>query len=65
MTESDWEFFRFRALKAVGLLGHKKANEAYAQAWKHGYEGGADEVLAHLEDIAGMILGDHMTGSTQ
>ena len=52
------ELFRVQAIRAVGLEGHPKANELYAQAWKNGHEGGEDEVLCHLADLAEIELGE-------
>lgn len=52
----DWEKFRGMALVETGLEGHPRADEAYALAWKTGHEGGKEEVLFHLRDIAKMIL---------
>ena len=54
----DYELFRIQALKAVGLWGHPKANDLYEVAWASGYEGGKDEVLCHLADLAEMWLGE-------
>ena len=51
----DHEQFREEALKAVGLWGHPKANEIYAQAWK-AHEFGLDEVMEHLEGLAEIEL---------
>lgn len=56
MDATAWELFRIQAIKAVGLEGHPNADEAYSLAWKHGHEGGRDEVLNHLADIAESIL---------
>jgi hypothetical protein len=56
MNATDWELFRLQALKAVGLDGHPNANEAYILAWKNGHEGGREEILNHLADIAESIL---------
>jgi hypothetical protein len=56
LSPTDWEIFKFQAIKAVGLEGHPNAEAAYQLAWKNGHEGGKDEVLVHLWDIAESIL---------
>lgn len=53
---TEWELFKMQAIKATGLYGHPKAEEAWDLAWQTGHEGGKDEVLIHLADIAEMIL---------
>jgi hypothetical protein len=54
----NWEEFRTDAIKDAGLEGHPKAEYAYVLAWRGGWEGGPLEVMAHLRDIAKMLLGD-------
>ena len=56
MDAIDWELFKIQAIRAVGLEGHKDAEEAYSLAWKNGHEGGKGEVIIHLCGIAEMIL---------
>ena len=56
MDGTDWEIFRIQAIKAAGLEGHPKANELYEVAWGSGHEGGRDEVLIHLVDLAEIFL---------
>jgi hypothetical protein len=53
---NDYELFRVQAIAAVGLAGHPKANALYALAWEYGWEGGSDEVLNCLADLAEMEL---------
>jgi hypothetical protein len=52
----DYELFRVQAIRAAGLEGHPKANDLYEVAWGSGWEGGKEEVLCHLCDLAEMLL---------
>ncbi len=53
----DCELFRIQAIKAAGLQGHPKASELFEQAFRNGHEGGVEEILNHLCDLAEMELG--------
>lgn len=54
----DYELFRIQSIQAVGLTGHPKAIELYELAWKYGHNGGLDEVVNILADLAEIELGE-------
>ena len=56
MQPTDYELFRIQAIRAVGLEGHPLANHLYKLAWDYGWQGGLDEVLHQLADLAEMEL---------
>lgn len=58
MDASEWSLFMVQAIRAAGLDGHPKAKELYELAWENGHEGGKEEVLNHLLDLADMELGN-------
>ncbi len=58
MNATDWELFKFQAIRAAGLQGHPKANQLYADAWEMFGEYGKDEVLLGLVEMAEIVLGE-------
>jgi hypothetical protein len=47
--------FKRDALEECGILGHPKADLAYAKAWDRGHSSGLHEVLYELQDLAELI----------
>lgn len=52
------EIFRNDAFKELGIVGHDKADWMWSLAWKHGHEGGFEEVFFQLKDLTKMLVGD-------
>lgn len=52
------EQFRMDAFKELGIVGHDKADWMWSLAWKHGHEGGFEEVFFQLRDLTKMLVGD-------
>jgi hypothetical protein len=52
------EQFRNDAEQELGTTGHDKADWMWGLAWKHGHEGGFEEVFSQLVDLKAMLIGD-------
>jgi hypothetical protein len=59
LSATEWELFRLQAIRAAGLEGHPKANEAYSHAWNVAGVYGKDEVLLYLVEYSEIVLGEH------
>lgn len=52
------EQFRMDAMRELGLIGHDKADWIWGLAWKHGHEGGFEEVFSQMETLKSMVIGE-------
>jgi hypothetical protein len=58
------ELFRNDAFKELGLVGHDKAEWIWGLAWKHGHEGGFEEVFSQMVDLKAMLIGEANESNT-
>ena len=48
--------FKADSIRAVGLEGHPKSEEAFAKAWEEGHSFGLNEVFSELQELADLML---------
>jgi len=49
------KIFKAEALDYCGILGHKKAEQAFLMAWDRGHSSGLTSVVNELEDLASLM----------